>query len=149
MSRDELAQVVSVYASAQRGEVVIERVVISGHHLRGEDDIWSSYGDALHRSELATLATLFPKAAAGVKDLGFSSCNTLTGRADYRSVKRMFPKLDTVWGYTGYSPATHTGAIEHMQRWEQATRDERSRLSGDEADGIRKSDNVRVKNYGR
>lgn len=147
MSRDELAQVVSVYASAQRGELTIERVVISGHHYAGDDEIWSGYGDALYRSELATLADIFPKVAAGVKDLGFSSCNTLTSKADYKAVKSMFPKLDTVWGYRGYSPATHTGAIEHMKRWEEATRGERSRLSGDEADGIRKSGNVRVKNY--
>lgn len=148
-SRDELAQVVSVYAAAQRGELTIERVVISGHHYKDDDYIWSGYGDALYRSELATLATIFPKAATGVKDLGFSSCNTLTSKADYKAVKSMFPKLDTVWGYRGYSPATHTGAIEHMQRWEKATRGERSRLSGDEADGIRKSDNVRIKNYRR
>lgn len=146
-TRNEIAAVVSAYSRAERGEINIERVVISGHHYEDDDEIWGDGGASMNLSMMAQLAQIFPASAGGVKDMGFSACNTLVDADDLAVVKSMFPALDTAWGYKDTCPGTWNGAIEHLKKWEKATRGNDSSLTGREARGIRKGGNVRVENF--
>jgi RHS repeat-associated protein len=146
-TRDEIAAVISAYSRAERGEINLERVVISGHHYEDDDEIWGDGGASMKLSDLGQLARIFPAAAGGVRDMGFSACNTLVDEGDLDVVKSMFPALDTAWGYKDTCPGTWTGAIEHLKNWEKATRGQSSWLTGREASGIRKGGNVRVENF--
>jgi RHS repeat-associated protein len=149
-TRNELAQVISVYSRAHRGEIDIERVVISGHHWPPDSDI--VYGDSGHKinlSALATLGDLFPKAVTGVKHVAYSACGSMTGDASIETTQGMFHNVKTIWGYGGsspFSPTTRGGAIDHLKVWDKATSVADPKLKGDEAKGYNGAGNVRVKN---
>lgn len=132
--RDELARVASVFATAQRGEIAIERVVLSGHHFAGELHLHNDRQEELKYEHFSTLGKIYPRAVEGVKDTMLSACTSMRlARSEEYVVMNMFPKLDTIWAYPGSSPSTHQGAITHLQLWEKATRGKHSKLSGNEA----------------
>lgn len=139
-ARDELGQLVETYLEAERGTRRMDRVVLSGHSVG--DQIWGDDNGEIPFESFIELATLFPKAAAQVKHLMVSAC--YTGSESNVSVfQRMFPSLESLMAYSGSSPGTWSGAMDHMGRWEKATEDgDGTDVEGDIAKGLRKASNV-------
>jgi hypothetical protein len=128
-SRDELAQIASVFARAERGGDIPSRWVFSGHSTgQGIYDGDGRYG-ALQFNDVFALADAMPRAASQVEDIMLSACSSgFHALTDWRE---HFPNLKTAWGYGGqtdfHSPTGAT-AIEHIKAWESATRGRREEL---------------------
>ncbi|MEO5705001.1 MAG: hypothetical protein ABIZ52_00755 [Candidatus Limnocylindrales bacterium] len=127
--RDQLADVMRWMHRAEKGEIVIERLVLSGHSngvkLWGDQASGTNGapGKMLIEQDLGNLARAFPKAAAGVEDIMFSACFSLNA---VEIVKKTFPNLQSVWSYGGWSPEIDQGSQEHMQEWSKATEGSRT-----------------------
>ncbi len=123
--RDELAQLARVLAQAERGELRLGRLVLSGHvelgGIRGELDGPARNG-SLRETELIRLVALFPRAAGQVEHLLLASCY---GAADPGALleryRRAFPRLRSVTGYGGKAPRSGLGAEADLRRWARAT----------------------------
>jgi hypothetical protein len=122
--REQLADVMRWMHRAEKGEIVVERLVLSGHSngvaLWGDSErgIKGSPGKMLIERDLGNLARAFPKAAGGVEDIMFSACFSLNA---VEIVKKTFPNLKSVWSYGGWSPEIDQGSQEHIQTWQKAT----------------------------
>jgi hypothetical protein len=121
--REQMTDLMRIFQGAELGEYTLERLVLSGHHDPSEGAvIWGdgdSAGELLLDRDLENLAKTFPKAAGQIEDIMFSSCNTRT-RAELCA--RIFPKLESVWVYDGYSPSIKQGSAQHILQWEKHTR---------------------------
>lgn len=122
--REQLADVMRWFNRAERGEIILERMVLSGHSNGVE--LWGEYeegaeskpGTMVIERDLSTLATVFPKAAGQVEDVMFSACFSINA---VEIVKKIFPSLKTVWSYGGFSPSVANGSIQHILTWSTAT----------------------------
>jgi hypothetical protein len=119
--RDEVAQMVALLNDAETGKIApIERVVLSGHSY-GE----ALFGDAAGELPFADIAAVmkeFPQTQAGVQDLMLSACHTLEPKTnpDGEIYREMFPNLDTVVGYDGFSPTAKQGSLGQILKWVRA-----------------------------
>lgn len=117
-SRSELAELGLALHRCGRGELGINRLVLSGHgdllRLSGDDYV------SLRYDNLARAAGLFPLGARRIKHLAISSCHSgYPARLDtYRAV---FSNLRSFFGYAGFSPSAEGRAPHHLARWEQLT----------------------------
>jgi len=141
--KDELAQIAQVWARAERGERMPSRMVISGHNVG--DGPWGDGNGDLTWSSLTALAKAMPTAAGRVEDLHIAACYS-GGANDRKIYTEMFPKLKTIWAYSGSAPGAGSGATVHEASWEQATRGRATNVAG-AADslkrrGIRKANNI-------
>jgi hypothetical protein len=122
--RDQLADLMRWFASAERGEIELERLVLSGHsngvELWGEAqaNAESKPGTMVVDRDLATLAAVFPTATAQVQDIMFSACFSINA---VELVIRIFPNLQTCWSYSKFSPDIAGGSGEHIAAWSGAT----------------------------
>lgn len=124
-SRDEMARVIDTFRRADRGEIGLERVVLSGHSTG--PSIYGEDGDRVEFRFFEELARVFPGAAGQVQDLMLSACNT-GGDTDFAQYRAMFPHLQSVWGYDGKSPparARGSSSVDHIQAWERVSRGDR------------------------
>jgi hypothetical protein len=139
-ARDEIAQIIQVFNQAQDEDREMDRMVLSGHS--GGDAIWGDNNGILEFETLQQICDQFPEAAAQVKDLMLSACNS-GGEAGMEQYREMFPNLKSVWAYTDSSPGAHSGAVTHMKLWEKKTEGEgTSGVTPDAAKGTRKGQNV-------
>lgn len=139
-AKDELAQIIEVYAQAEAGVRRMDRIVLSGHSVG--DQIWGDNNGELPFDTFTDLKNLFPKAAAQVKHLMVSACYG-GGEGNLTKFHAMFPALQSIWAYSGSSPGTWSGAMDHMTQWEGATeKGDGSNVEKDLARGTRKADNV-------
>jgi hypothetical protein len=139
-ARDEIAQIIQVFNQAENDDREMDRMVLSGHS--GGDGIWGDNNAELKFETLQEICDQFPEAAAQVKDLMLSACNS-GGEAGMEQYKEMFPNLKSVWAYTDSSPGAHSGAVTHMKLWEKKTEGEGTEgVSPDAAKGTRKGKNV-------
>ena len=124
--REQLADLLRWFARAERGDIELDRLVLSGHgngvQLWGEHDGGDSRPGTLEvERDLAAIAAVFPAAAGRVRDVMFSSCFSVPfGEA----VRNVFGDVRTVWSYGGFSPTVATGSIDHILAWEAATGDD-------------------------
>jgi len=122
--REQLADVMRWMRRAERGEIVIDRLVLSGHSngvaLWGDSDagMKGTPGKMLIERDLGNLTRAFPKAAGQVQDIMFSACFSLNA---VELVRHAFPNLRSVWSYGGWSPEIDKGSQEHIQAWSRAT----------------------------
>jgi hypothetical protein len=122
--RDQLADVMRWFNKAERGEIILDRLVLSGHsngvELWGESarGATSKPGLMIIERELGGIATVFPKAAAQVEDVMFSACFSINA---VEIVKKVFPNLQTAWTYTAFSPNVKQGSPEHVAEFARAT----------------------------
>lgn len=130
--REQMADLLMMFRSAELGKYSLERLVFSGHHYDEGDShaaqngvdtlaVWGeefSSGQMKSSKDLKNLVTAFPKAAAQVKDIMFSACNS-TKQVDL--CKQFFPNLKTVWAYKGSSPSVKQGSSRHVERWNSRT----------------------------
>ena len=120
-TRDELSQLIAVLYRVETGQSLMKRVVLSGHSggtaIEGDDSA------KIYFSHLGELNKVFPMAFAQVEDVMISACNT--GHTKHLDQYRtMFPNLETIWAYAGYSPAGTSagGSPHHMKKWSQGTK---------------------------
>ena len=122
--REQLADMMRWFNQAERGEVTLERLVLSGHsngvELWGDSatDAESKPGTMLVERDLGMMVKVFPTAASQVQDIMFSACFSI---AAVELVIRMFPNLRTCWSYSSYSPDIAGGSGQHMATWAATT----------------------------
>ncbi len=139
-ARDELAQLVEVYAQAQAGTRRMDRLVLSGHNVGSA--MWGDDNGRVPFETFVELGAIFPDAAAQVRHLLVSACYS-GGESQMDTYKEAFPGLLSIMAYTGSSPGTHSGAQNHISRWEKATeKGDGSNVDKDIAKNTRKGENV-------
>ena len=138
--KDEVAQIVDVFAQAELGNRTIDRIVLSGHSE--SNVLWGDHNGTISFQLIAKLCDLFPNAAGQVKHLMISACYC-GGDADMMAFREMFPNVESIWGYHESGPGTRAGAIPHLTAWEGATDEEGdATLTSGVAAGTRKVENV-------
>ena len=110
---------------AEDGDIVLDRLVLSGHSNGFE--LWGTPesprakqhpGVLIVEQDLGNVAKAFPSAAGQVRSIMFSACETVGA---VEAVLRTFPNLDSVWSYAGFSPSVAQGSGEHITAWDKAT----------------------------
>jgi hypothetical protein len=119
MATDEIAQLARALHTAECGQAIFTRAVLSGHS--GGWSFWGDDNGEIRFEDLAIISKIFPKATGCVQDLCLSACNTGQSQklAQYKAI---FPNVKSIWAYVGYSPSAATGALTHIGTWEMATR---------------------------
>ena len=117
-SRDELGQLVSLWANIDRGLAAAGRMVMSGHHV-GRNRFWGDENGFLSLADFSALGGAFPRAAGMVEDLHLSASYSATSIRDWLPV---FSNLKTIWAYAGSAPGSVSGACIYLQAWDAATR---------------------------
>lgn len=122
--REQLADVMRWFNRAERGEIILDRLVLSGHsngvELWGEADAGaeSKPGLMLLERDLAGIGEVFPKARDQVEDIMFSACFSISA---VEIVVKVFPNLQNAWTYTSFSPSIKQGSAEHVAGFARAT----------------------------
>lgn len=123
-SRDQLAEFVQTVQRVERGEIDMERLVLSGHHHTGEGFIYGN--GSVSYAQLKGIMEQFPEARSGVKDLMLSACNTVKGGAHDDIYRDIFPNLESAWGYNGIAPSIGADpkntSPKHIEAWDAASR---------------------------
>ena len=143
-SRREMAALMRIWAPGERGQRIPRRLMISGH-----GDGVAFFGndhDRLDVEHIARLAAVLPAAAAQIRGIHLATCQH--GYAPRMArIRRVFPNLESVWGYAGFSPSG-PAAWRHQRVWERATRQvsggSRRRLSPSLVAGTRRARSVAV-----
>lgn len=125
--RDALGELMRWMNRAEDGEIVLDRLVMSGHSNGIE--LWGTPesprapqrpGVLIIEQDLGNVAAAFPTAAGQVRSVMFSACETVGA---VESVVRVFPNIDSVWAYAGFSPSVAQGSGKHIESWQSATAD--------------------------
>jgi hypothetical protein len=122
--REQLAEVMRWFNKAENGEILLDRLVLSGHsngvQLWGESEEGreSQPGTMLLDRDLRNIAAVFPKATEQVEDIMFSACFSINA---VELVIKVFPNLKTAWAYTSFSPSAKQGSDEHIAEFTRAT----------------------------
>lgn len=139
-ARDELGQLVEVYAQAESGVRRMDRLVLSGHNVGSA--MWGDDNGRVPFETFVSLKEIFPNAAAQVRHLLVSACYS-GGESQMDTYKEAFPGLMSIMAYTGSSPGTYSGGTNHITRWEKATeKGDGSNVDKDIAKNTRKGENV-------
>ncbi len=139
-ARDELGQLVEVYAQAESGSRRMDRLVLSGHNVGSA--MWGDDNGRVPFETFVELKDIFPKAASQVRHLLVSACYS-GGEKQMATYKAAFPGLQSIMAYTGSSPGTASGGLNHIGRWEKATeKGDGSNVDKGIAKGTRKGENV-------
>ena len=137
--RDELAQLALLWARAEGGAPIPQRLVLSGHGysaaVMGEDN------GSLSWELLASLAGALPRAAAQVRHVHLAACNT-AGPHALEVLREAFPNLESLWAYAGTAPGAVSGATAHQARWERTTRGGDAQPTREAAAGTRYGESV-------
>ena len=132
--REQLADLMRWFNKAEKGEIILDRLVLSGHsngvELWGESEAGaeSKPGLMLLERDLAGIGDVFPKARDQVEDIMFSACFSISA---VEIVVKVFPNLQNAWTYTSFSPSIKQGSAEHVAAFANAT---------EGAGGLKKSD---------
>jgi hypothetical protein len=127
--REQLADIMRWMSRAERGQIILDRMVLSGHSdgvkLWGdaEPNAESAPGIMVIERDLGAIAAVFPKAVGQVQDVMFSACFSINA---VEIVRKIFPNLKSVWSYGGYSPSVKQGSLDHILTWERATQGEKT-----------------------
>ncbi|MFT4978845.1 MAG: hypothetical protein ACI8S6_004755, partial [Myxococcota bacterium] len=128
---NELAQLIAVFARAEKGEFEIHSVVLSGHHYSDTDYLFGEDGDHNYDSDVVTGDTLslkdiealkgaFPKAFSQVKSVMLNACNTYALDIDKEDgsdqstnewLQGVFPNIDSASYWEGIAPGPDMGAF--------------------------------------
>jgi len=118
-TKDEMAQLAQQFHKAETGTALFTRIVLSGHSTGYY--WWGDDNEGLTFPEMAVLSKIFPKATGQVRSVMLSACNTgQMGKLEqYRAI---FPNVQDIWAYVGYSPDASGGSLQHIKSWEAASR---------------------------
>ena len=124
-ARDTLGELMRWMNQAENGQIVLDRLVLSGHsngfQLWGDSQRLNARqkpGILIVERDLGNVAAAFPGAAGQVRSIMFSACETVGA---VEAVVRLFPNLDSVWAYAGFSPDIGQGSTAHIKTWARAT----------------------------
>jgi hypothetical protein len=132
--REQLADIMRWMNRAEKGQVILDRLVLSGHSdgvkLWGdaEPDAESAPGIMVIERDLGALGRIFPKAVGQVQDIMFSACFSINA---VEIVKKIFPNLHSVWSYGGYSPSVQQGSLSHILAWDASTEGDKTPTTSD------------------
>jgi len=124
--RDALGELMRWMNRAEDGEIILDRLVLSGHsngfELWGTGQPGSKQhpGVLIVDQDLTNVAAAFPNAAGQVRSVMFSACETVGA---VETVIRVFPNVESVWSYAGFSPDIDSGSGDHVAGWERSTAD--------------------------
>ena len=129
-TRDSLAAVIVTFDRAERGEIQLERIILSGHSngvgLWGDPTKDNRLGGRfVLDKDLQRIAKTFPNAARQVEDVLFSACFSVVA---FQHVRKAFPNVQTIAGYEAFSPKAGKGSMSHIKGWEKATRGKGKKL---------------------
>jgi hypothetical protein len=126
-AREQMGQMMQWFSKAEAGKFRLERLVFSGHSdgvdLWGDSETDHDPGYFVLHRDMAKVAGLYPAAASQVQDIMFSACWSVLA---IEEMTKIFPKVQTVWGYIGFSPSIKKGSAKHIKKWEMTTRGERT-----------------------
>ena len=117
-ARDELGQFIQILSEAEMGERQIDRMVLSGHSVGSQ--IWGDDNGEITMGDFDKLSDIFPKAFGQVQHLMLSACYS-GGETNMMSNKEIWKGAESIWAYHDSSPGTWSGAMGHMENWEEAT----------------------------
>jgi hypothetical protein len=118
-TRDELAQLGVALFQAGKGDLPVNRLVLSGH---GDGKaLVDDAGNRVTHDEIRKLAKMFPEGAGKMEHIAFSSCFSGTNADDMRKTLDAFPNAKGVWSYSEFSPSAEKGAPAHLRQWAQKT----------------------------
>jgi hypothetical protein len=124
-ARDELARIAQAWAPAERGGTMPSRLVLSGHS--GGSGVWGEDNGVLTLDSIGRLAEAMPEAARRVEDVHIAGCYS-GGAYAMERLRAIFPRVKTIWAYSGSAPAAGPVAARHQVLWERATRGSRTDL---------------------
>lgn len=143
-ARRELGELMRIWSVAEAGGTMPARLMLSAHgdhrSLIGEEP-----GERINDADIMKLARIMPTAAGQIRSLHLAACQHgyEPRMAPFLAV---FPNLDSVWGYSGFSP-TGRPAQRHQAIWERATHslpEGGGRLRRSMAHGTRRGEAVSV-----
>jgi hypothetical protein len=130
VARDTLAEMMQWMNRAEKGEIALDRLLLSGHsngfQFWGDSERVGAAqkpGMVMLERDLANVTAAFPGASKQVRSIMFSACETV---GLVKTVIRLFPGVDSVWVYAGFSPDVAKGSPGHIQAWARATEGEKS-----------------------
>lgn len=139
-AKDEGAQLLVTFWEAERGERILERLILSGHSTGG--GVWGDDNGYFSFGALEKILLTFPNAARQVEDLMIAGCYSQSLRQVDR-FRGMFPDLKSFWAYGDSAPGSYTGATIHNAAWEEVSRgSEPALVTRIVVRGTRKGDNV-------
>jgi hypothetical protein len=121
--RDELFNLAAVWADAEKGGDIPDRLMLSSHHTShwyGDDD----YGD-VKEGAFEALAVAMPKAAEQTRHVGLFGCFT-AGMSRVQSMQAVLPNVESLWFYEGISAGAGNGSVFHMKEWDLASMGKKS-----------------------
>jgi hypothetical protein len=126
-ARDTLGELMRWMNRAENGEIVLDRLVLSGHSEGFE--FWGDShrgakqqpGKLILERDFENVTAAFPGAAGQVRSIMFSACETVGA---VQTVIDLFPGVDSVWSYAGFSPDIGSGSAKHIETWTKATEGE-------------------------
>lgn len=138
--RDEVGQLIEAFLEAERGERTLERLILSGHSIGS--GVWGDENGYFELDLLEEVLAEFPDVAPQIEDVMIAGC--YSGREYHlERYRRMFPNLQSFWGYGASAPGSWSGAMIHNERWERASRGHHpEQVVRTIVDGTRKGENV-------
>jgi hypothetical protein len=117
--RDEVAQLGLTFHRAGKGEISVNRLVMSGHgDVNGT--VMGDKGEKLRLADLESLSRVFPEGAKKIDHVAISAC-FCAGHANFEELRRTFPMLKSAFAYNNQSPLAETEAPKHLTKWESMT----------------------------
>ncbi len=117
--RDEVAQLGLTFYRAGKGELPVNRLVMSGHgDVNGT--LMGDKGEKVRLADLESLSRVFPEGAKKIEHVAISAC-FCAGHANFEELKRTFPNLKSAFAYNQQSPLAETEAPIHLTKWESMT----------------------------
>ncbi|MGW8319458.1 MAG: hypothetical protein ACWGPS_09450 [Candidatus Promineifilaceae bacterium] len=120
--REQMGDLMRLFAGAEAGQYRLERLVMSGHsngvQLWGDKDATRNPGTFFIERDFTNLVGAFPKAAAQVEDIMFSACFSIGAII---LCQKLFPNLKSAWAYSGFSPSVKQGSGRHVSKFERTT----------------------------
>jgi hypothetical protein len=117
--RDEVAQLGLTFHRAGKGELPVNRLVMSGHgDVNGT--LMGDKGEKVRLADLESLSRVFPEGAKKIEHVAISAC-FCAGHANFEELKRTFPNLKSAFAYNQQSPLAETEAPAHLTKWEAMT----------------------------
>ena len=118
-SRDEVAQLGLSFFRAGKGELPVNRLVLSGHG-DANGTILGDKGEKVRLAELESLSKVFPEGAKKIEHVAISAC-FCAGHANFEELRRTFPNLKSAFAYNEFAPLAQTAAPIHLKKWESMT----------------------------
>ncbi len=118
-ARDEMAKLGLALHRTGKGDLPMNRIVLSGHGSPS-GNISGDGAGSFSLKDVEKLGKVFPKGAGKIEHAAVSAC-FCAGEANFEALRKAFPNLKSAMAYNGFSPKAETRAPKHLARWESIT----------------------------